>query len=70
MARRKIDDDYTEERRKEAHVFVDTLFDLRLACVIAGKQPQGGCMWRTLGDKRAVSALLRKLYDMSERGNL
>lgn len=70
MARRTLSDDYTEERRKEAHVFVDTLFDMKMSCIIAGKQPQGGFMWRTMGDKRALAALARRLYDMSEKGTL
>lgn len=70
MARKKLDDDYTEDRRKEVHVFVDTLFDMKMSCIIAGKQTLGGFMWRTMGDKRTQAALARKLYDMSINGTL
>lgn len=70
MARRTIDDDYSDQCRKEAHVLLDTLFDLRMASVIAGKQTKGGVMWRTFGDKRGVAALTRKINEMSEKGTL
>lgn len=70
MARRKIEDDFSEQARAEAHVLVDTLFDLKLASIIAGKQLKGGFMWRVFGDKRGVAALARKLADMSEKQTL
>lgn len=70
MARRTIEDDYSEQCRQDAHKLLDTLFDLRMASVIAGKQTKGGVMWRVFGDKRGVAALTRKLNDMSERGTL
>lgn len=70
MARRTIDDDFSEQARKDAHVLLDTLFDLKLASVVAGKQAKGGFMWRIFGDKRGVAALTRKLADMAEKGTI
>lgn len=70
MARRKIEDDFSDQARVEAHVLLDTLFDLKLASVVAGKQLKGGFMWRTFGDKRGVAALTRRLADMAEKGTI
>lgn len=70
MARRKIEDDFSEQARAEAHILVDTLFDLKLASVIAGKQLKGGLMWRVFGDRRGVAALTKRLADMSDKGTL
>lgn len=70
MARRTIEDDFSEQARADAHVLVDTLFDLKLASVIAGKQLKGGFMWRVFGDRRGVAALTKRLADMSDKGIL
>lgn len=70
MARRTLEDDYSEKSRRDAHVLLDTLFDLRMASVVAGKQTKGGVMWRVFGDKRGTAALVRKLNEMSDKGTL
>lgn len=68
--RRKVEDDFSDERRKEAHEMVDVLFRLRLDCVIAGRQKQGGVMWRVVGDRRSIRALTNRLNEMSKNGNI
>lgn len=70
MARRKVEDDFSDARRKEAHEMVDVLFRLRLDCVIAGRQKQGGVMWRVVGDRRSIRALTNRLNEMSKNGNI
>ena len=70
MARRKVEDDFSDARRNEAHEMVDVLFRLRLDCVIAGRQKQGGVMWRVVGDRRSIRALTNRLNEMSKNGNI
>lgn len=70
MARKTVNDDYSDKRRQDAHVLVDTMFDLRIGVIIAGKQSLGGLMWQTFGDKRSIYSLARKLNDMAEKQTL
>ena len=70
MPKRKIEADYDEKSRADAHRMIDTIFDMRLACIIAGKQTHGGYMWRAFGDRRSLVSLARKLLDLQNNCSL